>query len=135
MYLTPRTRLLYAEDDEDTRDLICVVLEAEGFEVVCAGNPLEFLKLAKDESWHLYMLDTWMPEMNGFEVCTKIREFDSSTPIVFYSAAALERDKKRAFECGAFDYFIKPVPFEVLIKGIRAAVNSRLPAIGINAVP
>lgn len=83
------------------------------------------LKVAKADRWDLYMLDTWMPEISGFELCERIREFDSKTPIVFYSASAYDRDKERARECGAFAYIVKPVEFEELVKGLRAAINSR----------
>jgi DNA-binding response OmpR family regulator len=125
MSLTPKARLLYAEDDPDTREMIVVLLERENLEVVSPETLEKFLQLARDEAWDLFMLDTWMPQMSGFEICSKIKEFDSDTPIVFYSAAALATDKKKAFECGAFDYFVKPIPIEELIKGIHAAIASR----------
>src|SRR5882757_7155468 len=123
MSLTPKTRLLYAEDDQDTREMICVLLESENFDVVCPPTSQDFLRLARDERWDLYMLDSWMPGLSGFEVCAQLREFDSSTPIVFYSAAALERDKKKAFDCGASAYLVKPVAFDELIKVILAATD------------
>lgn len=117
------TRVLYAEDDPDTREMICFALEREGFEVVCPDNPGEFLRIARDERWDAFMMDTWMPDISGLELCKSIREFDSSTPIIFYTAAAYERDQKLALECGAQAYIVKPVSFEVLIKGIRGAIN------------
>jgi DNA-binding response OmpR family regulator len=120
-----KTRLLYAEDDPDTRDMICVALEMEGFEVVCPDSPSKFLKIAKEERWDAYMLDTWMPDISGVELCKRIREFDPHTPIIFYSAAAYEHDKRQALECGAQAYIVKPVPFEALIEGISAAITSR----------
>jgi two-component system phosphate regulon response regulator PhoB len=121
--MSSKIRLLYAEDDPDTREMICFALESEGFEVVCPDNPREFLQLAKDKQWDALMMDTWMPDLSGVELCKSVREFDPHTPIVFYTAAAYERDKKQALECGAQAYIIKPVSFEVLIAGIRAAVN------------
>lgn len=120
-----KIRLLYAEDDPDTRDMICFALEREGFEVVCPGNPGEFVKMAEGARWDAFMMDTWMPEISGVDLCKKIREFDPHTPIIFYSGAAHERDRKQALECGAQAYIVKPVSFEVLIKSIRAAINSR----------
>ncbi len=120
-----KTRLLYVDDDADTRDMIRVLLGGEGFEVACVKNPREFLKKAEAQAWDIYMLDTWLPEMTGFELCKRIKKFDSSTPIVFYSADAFEPDKRQALECGAFDYFVKPLPFEELIERIKTAVASR----------
>jgi DNA-binding response OmpR family regulator len=111
----PLTRLLYAEDDPDTRDLIVLALEM-------------VLRLAQEEMWHLFMLDTWMPEIDGFTLCNKIRAFDPFTPVVFYSGAALEWDKQRAFDCGAADYVVKPIELEILIERLRSVVASAQPA-------
>ena len=108
--------------------MILVALRTAGFEVVCPSDLNEFLTVAKNEQWDVFMLDTWMPERDGFELGRKLREVDSSTPVVFYSGAALDREKQRASECGAFAYFVKPMPFNDLIKGLRAAVASRAPA-------
>jgi DNA-binding response OmpR family regulator len=123
--MSPKTkvRLLYAEDDQDTREMICVLLEKENFEVVCPQTGQDFLQRARDERWDLYMLDSWMPGLSGLEICARIREFDSQTPIVFYSAAAFESDKKKAFACGAKGYMVKPIPFDELVKGIYAAIE------------
>jgi len=120
----PPIRLLYAEDDPDTRELIVLALQLKGFEVVCPPNLKDFLRLAKDEAWHLYMLDTWMPEISGLELCRRIRELDPQTPIVFYSGAAFERDRKKALECGASDYIVKPIEFDLLAERLKAAVDS-----------
>jgi len=121
--VTPKLRLLYAEDDPDTRELIVLALEMEGFEVVCPEDLTEFLRLAKNETWQAYMLDTWMPEVDGFELCGQIRGFDPHTPIVFYSGAALERDKARAFASGATAYFVKPIAFPELVDGLKAVIT------------
>jgi two-component system OmpR family response regulator len=67
-------RLLYAEDDPDTRDMICVALEMEDFEVVCPNSPPKFLKIAKEGRWDAYMLDTWLPDISAVELCKRIRE-------------------------------------------------------------
>jgi DNA-binding response OmpR family regulator len=114
-----KLRVLYAEDDADTRELTCLILESDGFEVVCPDNLHDFLRLAKENLFDVYMLDTWMPGMSGIDLCKAIKEFDSQTPIIFYSAAAFERDRKEALDCGAQAYIIKPARFEELSKTIR----------------
>ena len=124
------TRLLYAEDDPDTREMICVALEFEGFEVVCPDNPQEFLKLAKAEKWDVFMLDNWMPDMNGIELCRELRKFDSVTPIVFYSAAAYQTEKQKALASGAQSYITKPALLEVLVEGLRSVVSSKASTAG-----
>jgi DNA-binding response OmpR family regulator len=121
---TNNLRVLYAEDDPDNRELTCLILEADGFEVTCPDNLSDFLRTAKAERFDVYMLDTWMPEVSGLELCKILREFDANTPIVFYSAAAYEQDRNRAFACGAQAYIIKPARFEDLCKTLRALTNS-----------
>jgi two-component system OmpR family response regulator len=124
---TSKTRILYAEDDPDTRDMVCVALESEGFEVVCPSDPEAFIGLAKEERWDVYMLDAWMPEMSGIELCKKTREFDSRTPIIFYSAAAYERDKQEALECGAQAYVTKPAIYGELVESINQVLSDTKP--------
>jgi DNA-binding response OmpR family regulator len=108
------------QDDSDTRKLTCLVLETEGFEVVCPESPRDFLNLAKEEQFDLYLVDTRMPEVSGIELCRSIREFDSHIPIIFYSAAAFERDRAHAIACGAQAYIVKPGNFEELANRIRS---------------
>jgi two-component system phosphate regulon response regulator PhoB len=122
--MPPPLRVLYAEDDPDTRDLICLALERKGFEVVCPDSLHELLKLAKDERWDAYMLDTWMPEISGVDLCKKLREFDPRTPIIFYSAAAYDRDKQDALQCGAQAYIVKPASFDLLVTSLRSAIEA-----------
>ena len=117
------TRILYAEDDSDTREMISIALELEGFEVVCPESPQEFIKLAEADKWDVFMLDSWMPEMNGCDLCKELRKFDSVTPIVFYSAAAYETEKKKALDCGAQAYITKPSSLDVLGEALRLAIN------------
>jgi DNA-binding response OmpR family regulator len=92
---------------------------------VCPANLHDFLKIANDERWDLFMLDNWMPEISGIELCKRIREFDASTPIVFYSAVAYDRDKEEALNCGASAYIVKPIAMDGLVKGLRTALDSR----------
>jgi DNA-binding response OmpR family regulator len=124
LVMTSKVLFLYADDGPHTRHNICVALEVEGFEVVCPTDPRDFLTIAKAEPWDVYMLDNWMPEISGVDLCKKIREFDPQTPIIFYSAAAYERDKREALESGAQAYVVKPVPLHALIEGINAAITS-----------
>jgi two-component system response regulator TrcR len=54
------------------------------------------------------LLDVWLPDLDGFELCRRMRDYDSHTPILFFSGAAHEADKKRGIKAGADDYVIKP---------------------------
>jgi DNA-binding response OmpR family regulator len=112
---SPKARILYTENDSDTRELIVLVLSGEGFEVVCPENPGEALSLARAECFDLYLVDSWMPGLSGDELTRRIREFDSDTPILFYSAAAQESDKESARASGAQGYLVKPAGVDELV--------------------
>lgn len=123
---TPRLRILYAEDDLDTRELTYLVLTQAGFDVVCANSATDAIQLAREQSFDAYLLDNWMPEVSGWELCQQIKLFDSRTPIIFYSAAAYQSDKDKAFAMGAQAYIVKPVRGEELVSTIETAVTRDL---------
>jgi CheY-like chemotaxis protein len=101
-------RVLYIEDHEDTRELVTLVLEQRSFEVVTGSTIETGLALAGSQQFDLYLLDSWLPDGSGLDLCRRIREFDKATPILFYSAAAYESDKDLAIRSGAQAYLIKP---------------------------
>lgn len=118
-------RILCTEDDADTRELLRLLLELEGFEVVCAENAAQAVSLAMAEHFDLYLLDNWLPEIAGDLLCRKLREFDSTTPIFFYSGAAFESDKARALAAGAQGYVVKPAHPEQLTSAISSLILSK----------
>ena len=101
-------RVLYIEDHEDTRELVTLVLEQRNYEVVTGSTIESGLALARSQHFDLYLLDSWLPDGSGLDLCRRIREFDKATPILFYSAAAYEADKDLAMRCGAQAYLVKP---------------------------
>jgi CheY-like chemotaxis protein len=112
MVLPNRKRILLVDDYEDARDLAALTL-AE-YALVTASDFNEGLRLARRGGFDLYILDNWLPGKSGVELCRAIREFDPDTPILFYSAAAYERDKNEALQAGAQVYLTKPsVPGEL----------------------
>jgi CheY-like chemotaxis protein len=111
-------QILYTEDDADTRELVSYVLAGSNYKVMVAENNDTALLLARSNHFDLYMIDNWMPGGSGVELCRKLREFDSYTPILFYSGAAYDKDKQEAFASGAQGYLIKPVDNDELIKEV-----------------
>lgn len=101
-------RVLYIEDHEDTRELVTLVLEQKCYEVVTGATIQNGVALACSQHFDLYLLDSWLPDGSGLELCRLIREFDRATPILFYSAAAYEIDRAEAIKSGAQAYLIKP---------------------------
>ena len=121
---TPKPRVLYSEDDPDTREIMCLALEVEGFETICPGTPEDVLRVSREEKVDAYLLDTWTPGMSGVDLCRKIRENDTHTPIIFYSAAVFQHDKDAAFAAGAQAYITKPSPLDDVVDALRSAISS-----------
>lgn len=112
---TPKGRILCTEDNADTRELIIYVLTDEGFEVKCADSAEDALRLARMEDFDLFLVDNWLPGMSGPGFTQQVRQFNSKTPILFYSGAAQQKDKDEAKAAGAQGYLVKPVHLDALI--------------------
>jgi len=120
----PKHRILYIEDHEDTRELITLVLRQRDFEVTADRTIESGIKLAEQHDFDLYLLDSWLPDGSGLDLCKRIREFDSTTPILFYSAAAYEIDKDQALKSGAQAYLIKPSHTSELCDLVTSLISS-----------
>ena len=118
----PKGRILCTEDDPDTRELLTVVLQDQGYEVTCTSNAEEAISLAKTETFDLYVMDNWLPQVAGPTLTSQIREFDTETPVLFYSAAALEADKEEALAAGAQSYLVKPIAHQELIREVARLI-------------
>jgi len=86
-----KNRILYIEDHDDTRELVSLLLRQHGFDVITGSTIESGIDLAVTGTFDLYLLDSWLPDGSGLDLCRKIREFDQHTPILFYSAAAYEK--------------------------------------------
>ncbi len=100
-------RILFVDDHEDTRYLITYLLGSWGYEVTVAQSIEEGLALAREGGFDLYLLDSRFADGSGTELCEGIREFDKTTPIVFYSGDHPSRLKK-ALDCDAQGFVLKP---------------------------
>lgn len=116
-------RILFIEDHADTRELVGSVLEASGFSVTSAGTVAAALQLARTEKFDLFLIDNWLPDGFGFELCERIREFDGATPVLFYSGAVYESDKLTAIRAGAQGYLTKPCPYSDLLRAVTLLIE------------
>jgi len=103
-----RPRVLYADDNEDSCLMLSTMLGFSSIETTSANTIDEALRLAQAGQFDLYLLDSRFPEGSGLELCRKLRAFNSSIPIVFYSGDAGETDKAKGFTAGADAYLVKP---------------------------
>lgn len=119
MVSPPNTyRILYIEDHADTVEIVTLMLESFGFNVVSKPTMESGLKTAAEQKFDLILLDLWLPDGSGSDLCKRVREFDTKTPIVFYSAVANERDRRAALDSGAQAYLIKPTDSPTLCESL-----------------
>ncbi len=112
-------KILVLDDEPVTVDLITLLLERRGYEVVSATRAEEGLRKAYRTHPDLVLLDIMMPDMDGWEVCRRLREL-SDVPIIFLTARDDVRDVVKGLEMGADDYIVKPYDNNELIARIRA---------------
>ena len=103
-----RSRVLFVDDDEDACEILRLLMHSCGIAATCAQSAVEAWPLIKTQCFDLFVLDGWLPGIDGFEFCRQIREFDSDTPILFYSGAAYDTDKQKGISAGANAYVTKP---------------------------
>ncbi|HUN08519.1 MAG TPA: response regulator transcription factor [Aggregatilineales bacterium] len=112
-------KILVIDDEEATVQLISILLERRGYEVVKAYRAEDGLRKAYRTHPDLVLLDIMMPDMDGWDVCKRLRDM-SDVPIIFLTARDDTRDIVRGLEMGADDYIAKPYENDELIARIRA---------------
>ena len=112
-----RSRVLCVDDDEDACEVFRMLLSSYGLDATCVQSAAAAWPVIKQHPFDLYILDGWLPQTDGFEFCRQLREFDADTPILFYSGAAYDADKRNGMAAGANAYVTKP-DFDGLMKAI-----------------
>ncbi len=118
-----KKHILFVDDDKETQELVTITLALAGYRIVTAPDCAEGLRLARQQYFELYILDNWLPDCSGVELCRLIREFDQRTPILFYSGAGYKSDTQDAICSGAQEYLIKPVGSEELRQAVARLVS------------
>ena len=116
-----KPRILLVDDEPSIVMMVGKRLEVSGFDVVIARDGAEGLQKAQTESPDLIILDLMLPKMNGYEVCTTLKQ-DSryrNIPIVLFTAKAQQKDEDLGRQCGADGYLRKPFKAEELLGQIR----------------
>ena len=114
-------RILIVDDERDIRHLLRTNLELEGFQVIEASDGAEAVRMAQDEAPDLIMLDVMMPEMDGIEVCNRLRASFSTRhiPVIMLTARAHRDSRLIGLEKGANDYITKPWDSRELMQRVR----------------
>jgi DNA-binding response OmpR family regulator len=116
-------RILIVEDERAVARGLEYGLESEGFEVFWAETGQQALDLARAHDPHLILLDIRLPDISGFDVCTRLRHEGKRMPIIMLTARDEELDKVLGLELGADDYIVKPYSLRELISRVRAQLR------------
>ena len=121
---TPKPLVLVIEDESPIRKFLRTGLESQGFQLVEAVTGKEGLAQAAMRAPDIVLLDIGLPDIDGFEVVARLREW-SNTPVLVLSARGQERDKVKALDAGADDYVTKPFSMGELLARMRVALRHR----------
>ena len=113
-------KILIVEDERSIADILAFNISRAGYSPVCAYDGAAGLKLALDGEPDIILLDVMLPEMDGFEVCKRVRASGSNVPIIMLTAREEEADKVLGLDLGADDYITKPFSMAELMARVRA---------------
>jgi len=117
-------QVLLIDDDPDLSLMLRTLLRGQDFRIDAVFTGADGIDAARSSSLDVVILDLLMPEMDGWEVCQRIREF-SDVPILILSALGAPGSVARALDAGADDYLIKPVHASLLASRLRALVRRK----------
>jgi DNA-binding response OmpR family regulator len=120
--------ILIIEDDANTAALITLYCEREGFQTRTAADGVSGLENARQETPDLVVLDLMLPEMDGWEVCRRLRQV-SEVPIIMLTARGDEIDRVSGLSLGADDYVVKPFSPRELVERIKAVLRRTRPVV------
>ena len=118
-------KILVVEDEPKVVAFLKKGLEEQGFEVDAAYDGFIGERLATKETYDLILLDVIIPQINGFELCKRIRQKNEDVPILMLTALGTTDDKVEGFDAGVDDYLVKPFEFKELLARIRALTKRR----------
>ena len=121
-----KRRLLVVEDEDHLAAGLKLNLELEGYEVEVAGTAREASeKLVQPEGWDALVLDVMLPDLDGFELCQRLRKAGHFVPVIMLTARSSAEDRVRGLEAGADDYMVKPFSLDELLARVRSMLRRR----------
>ena len=121
-------KILLVDDEPDILEIVGYNLSSEGYKVITAENGMEAVKKAKKEKPQLIILDVMMPEMDGIDMCEKLKEDirTSHIPIVLLTAKTGMKNKMDGISQGADDYIEKPFDLDFLLLRVKKLIEQRI---------
>jgi DNA-binding response OmpR family regulator len=116
-------QILFVDEDPDTCDLVSTLLYRAGYQTVTASSVTEGQQHAKTKTFDFILLDWFLKDGTGIDLCRWIRGIDEETPIFFYTGVSFPQELKKALDAGAQGYFIKPVEIDGLLLTIEKEIH------------
>jgi two-component system OmpR family response regulator len=116
-------RLLLVDDEDNLRSMLEAALRHNGFDVAAVATGREALDRATNDRPDLIVLDVMLPDLDGFEVCRRLRTDGNRTPVLFLTAKDATEDKVRGLTLGGDDYLVKPFSLEELVARAQAVLR------------
>ncbi|HEX2949709.1 MAG TPA: response regulator [Armatimonadota bacterium] len=126
-------RILVVDDEQDIRQLVALIMEAAGYEVVQAANGMEGLRALEEKTYDLVILDIMMPEMDGWEVCRHIKNQSQTKdiPVLILTVRSQPLDKVIGMEVvHANDYLTKPFERRELLDAVERLITKKTASTG-----
>jgi two-component system, OmpR family, alkaline phosphatase synthesis response regulator PhoP len=124
-----RKKVLLVDDEPSIVKVVGKRLEVAGYEVATAMDGQAALDRVRSEQPNLIILDLMLPKLNGYEVCTMLKQDTryQQIPIMMFTAKAQAKDEQLGMECGANAYLRKPFQAQELLETVRSLLNSTAP--------
>ncbi len=116
-------KILVVEDDKNTARLIQSILKHAGYETFHADNGADALKVMETQYVDLIVADLMMPEMDGYQLTTELRQSNNTIPILIVTAKQLPDEIKKGFNAGCDDYMVKPINEDEMLLRIKALLR------------
>jgi two-component system OmpR family response regulator len=116
-------RLLLVDDEDNLRSMLEAALRHSGFDVHPAANGRDAIEAVPTVQPDLIVLDVMLPDLDGFDVCKRLRTSGDRTPVLFLTARDATEDKVRGLTLGGDDYLVKPFSLEELVARITAILR------------
>ena len=119
----PTPRLLLVDDEDNLRSMLEAALRHSGFDVHPVANGRDAIAAVPEVDPDLIVLDVMLPDLDGFDVCKRLRQSGDRTPVLFLTARDATEDKVRGLTLGGDDYLVKPFSLEELVARITAVLR------------
>jgi len=129
-----RPSILYVEDDEDSCQMMSILLDMSGIDVSCAHGMQKAIDFPDKQEFDLFLIDLWLKDGSGNELCVRLRREFPKIPVVFYTGSAMPHQRQTGMLSGAAAYLVKPYS-DLVAPTVLRLINESASASPLPPVP